>query len=434
MDEDLLAGAATDSLAALTAVSDGYLSEVAAGLYTTVPDAVLLAELRERETLLRRQAIADHALLAELEHRGIAGRLAMPSVKALLQVMLLLSPAEAGRRVAAAAACGPRLTLTGQSEPPLCPLVAAGQAAGSVSVEQARVIVRVLHELPSTLAAQDVEAAEQSLVEAATTLRPLQLGQLGQRIHAYLQPDGALDRDAEQQRLRTLALIPEIDGSYTLRGRLTGTCGALLQAWLSPHAAPSPAEGAVPDVRTYGQRMHDALQDLAGFAVRRSELSDSGAPAQVIITMTADQFEQRRGWAETSFGQQMTVDSALRLADEAALTLLVQQANRAVLDQGRVKRIATRAQSLALIARDRGCSFPGCDKPPEWTQRHHVIAWADGGTTDLANLTLVCAPHHRTFEQLGWRCQMRDQLPWWTPPPWIDPEQKPRQNNRIQRR
>jgi hypothetical protein len=294
MNEDLPGGVATDSLVTLTAASDGYLDEVAAGLYTTVPDAVLLAELRQRETFLRRQAVADHALLAELEHRGIAAQVAMPSLKALLQAMLLLSPAEAGRRVAAAAACGPRLTLTGQTEPALRLLVAAGQASGSLSVEQARVIARILHELPSTVAAQDVEAAEQSLVDAATTLRPLQLGQLGQRIHAYPQPDGALDREAEQQRLRTLALIPEIDGSYTLRGRLTGTCGALLQAWLSPHAAPSPAEARFPMSGPMASGCTTQCW-IWPVSVRRAELSDSGSLAQVIITMTADQFEQRRG-------------------------------------------------------------------------------------------------------------------------------------------
>jgi hypothetical protein len=48
--------------------------------------------------------------------------------------------------------------------------------------------------------------------------------------------------------------------------------------------------------------MHDALEDLAGVVVRRNELPESGAPAQVIITVTADQLSTRHGLAETSFG------------------------------------------------------------------------------------------------------------------------------------
>ena len=105
----------------------------------------------------------------------------------------------------------------------------------------------------------------------------------------------------------------------------------------------------------------------------------------------------------------------------------------AVLAEHRTKRIATRSQTLALIARDRGCSFPDCDSPPEWTQRHHIIAWQDGGPTNLDNLTLLCRPHHRRFEAEGWRCQLMDGLPHWIPPDWIDPERRPRLNHRIQR-
>jgi hypothetical protein len=38
----------------------------------------------------------------------------------------------------------------------------------------------------------------------------------------------------------------------------------------------------------------------------------------------------------------------------------------AVLDLYRTRRIASPAQTLALIARDGGCSFPGCDVAPQW--------------------------------------------------------------------
>jgi hypothetical protein len=180
--------------------------------------------------------------------------------------------------------------------------------------------------------------------------------------------------------------------------------------------------------------MHDALEDLAGVAVRRNELTDSGVPAQVIITIMADQLSTRQGLAETSFGQLLPVQNALRMADEAALHVLLTDAAGAVLNHGRTKRIATRSQTVALIARDKGCSFPGCDRPPEWCQRHHIIAWADGGATDLQNLTLVCGYHHREFERGGWTCRMVDGQPHWIPPAWIDPTRTPRRNHRISRR
>jgi HNH endonuclease len=99
-----------------------------------------------------------------------------------------------------------------------------------------------------------------------------------------------------------------------------------------------------------------------------------------------------------------------------------------VLSYGQTRRLASCGQRLALAARDRGCSFPGCTRPPAWCEAHHVIPWYSGGPTDLANLCLLCAFHHREFEKRGWVVRMRDGTPEWTPPPWLDPAQEPRRN------
>jgi len=84
-----------------------------------------------------------------------------------------------------------------------------------------------------------------------------------------------------------------------------------------------------------------------------------------------------------------------------------------------------------LIARDGGCSFPGCAHPPQWCDRHHVQAWIEGGRTDLNNLTLLCRYHHTHFVGHGWTCQLTTGLPHWTPPRWVDPNQQPLINDRI---
>ncbi|MDT4938598.1 MAG: hypothetical protein QOG80_2269, partial [Pseudonocardiales bacterium] len=51
-----------------------------------------------------------------------------------------------------------------------------------------------------------------------------------------------------------------------------------------------------------------------------------------------------------------------------------------------------------------------------------------GGRSTVDNGTLLCPYHHRTFQQLGWRCTMINGIPHWTPPTWIDPHQTPRRN------
>jgi len=255
----------------------GYLAVIDTGQLSRVSDAEVLAELRELETLRRRLAVADHALIAEIDRRGLVGRLTLPPASALLQGVLRLSPYEAGKRVEAAKACGPRAASTGEPLPPLRPQLAAAQAAGQVSLEHTKVILAALKELPATLSVADYALAEKHLVEAAITLRPREVGLLGQRILAHLHPDGTLASATEQQRRRGFALHPNTDGSYTAAGRLTPACGAQLLAWLTPRAAPRPSDDAGPDPRNHGQRMHDALAQLAGLAIRRTELADSGA-------------------------------------------------------------------------------------------------------------------------------------------------------------
>jgi len=73
------------------------------------------------------------------------------------------------------------------------------------------------------------------------------------------------------------------------------------------------------------------------------------------------------------------------------------------LEVGRATRTVARAQRSALVVRDDGCGFPGCDRPQSWCEAHHLRHWLHGGPTDLANLTLLCRAHHRAVHEGGWR-------------------------------
>jgi len=93
-------------------------------------------------------------------------------------------------------------------------------------------------------------------------------------------------------------------------------------------------------------------------------------------------------------------------------------ADSAVLDLGFTKRLFDRHQRIALAVRDRGCIFPGCDRPPAWTEAHHITAWEDGGPTDLANGCLLCSFHHHLVHKGEWAVVMSaDGIPEILPPP-----------------
>ncbi len=63
---------------------------------------------------------------------------------------------------------------------------------------------------------------------------------------------------------------------------------------------------------------------------------------------------------------------------------------------GQARRTIPPPLRRALDLRDRHCTHPGCDIPARWCDAHHIVHWAQGGRTELANLRLLCRLHHRT--------------------------------------
>jgi hypothetical protein len=56
-----------------------------------------------------------------------------------------------------------------------------------------------------------------------------------------------------------------------------------------------------------------------------------------------------------------------------------------------------------VIARDRGCRFPGCEQPSAACQPHHILPRSQGGRTCLTNLLLLCTFHHLiAVHRWGW--------------------------------
>lgn len=263
-----------------------------------------------------------------------------------------------------------------------------------------------------------------------------------------IDPDGSVPDDERLRQSRHLRMSRQTDGSVKGEFHLTPEAGEKLKAVLDPLAAPRttcPAAGLgldddgvsskviEPDARSRGQRLHDALEQVCDRLLRSSELPDSGGtPATAIVHIDLDDLLRGAGGGELGGGARISLGQVAELLDQAEIAWCLEDAKGAVLELGRSRRIASPAQTLAMIARDGGCSFPGCDVPPEWSERHHVVPWLAGGRTDLDNLTLLCRYHHRHFEQRGWTCRMNaDRLPAWSPPRWVDREQRPIVHPRI---
>jgi hypothetical protein len=200
---------------------------------------------------------------------------------------------------------------------------------------------------------------------------------------------------------------PDGHGGCHLSGHLDPEAAALLDAALDPLAAPRPATDEGRDNRSAGRRNADALTELARRALTGSPeaggpLPESGGePTTLVVTIGLQALTSGLGPALLPTGDLISARQARCLACNARVIPAVLDGAGQPLDLGRARRLFTPAQRRALILRDGGCAFPGCGRPPEWCDGHHIHHWEDGGPTDLWNLLLLCKAHHTLVHEGG---------------------------------
>ncbi len=76
-------------------------------------------------------------------------------------------------------------------------------------------------------------------------------------------------------------------------------------------------------------------------------------------------------------------------------------------EAGRARRVVPPSLRWALHRRDGGCRFPDCDRPPEWTDAHHLKHWADGASgVNFCQVSGLRSP--RVFRSSGSRAGRAD--------------------------
>ncbi|WP_020518898.1 HNH endonuclease signature motif containing protein [Catelliglobosispora koreensis] len=194
--------------------------------------------------------------------------------------------------------------------------------------------------------------------------------------------------------------------------------------------AGQPLPQAFRDPRTPAQRRHDALLEVFGLAIATEELpANGGCKAQIVITAPYDVIAQKVHDATLDTGEQLSAAAVRRLACDAGIVPSILDTHSVPLDLGRERRLITGALRRALILRDKGCAFPGCERPPKWCHGHHKDHWIDGGETSLENSVLLCGFHHRLIHHDEWQIVFAsDGHPEFIPPEWLDPSRTPQRN------
>ncbi len=424
-------------------------------------DDELVAVMRDVENCARRLVAVQHRLLIEAEDRSIPARTGAKTPKRFLMQTLRLSAAEAGSRVKLAGWVGAFHDFNGELRKAELPCTADALAAGELSVDHVRGIAMVMNRVPRGVAETDREAAEQLLAEFARSGSPDDIGKVGDRILAYLDPDGRLTNDVDRARMRGIMVGRQRpDGMSPIRGDIDPVLRALLDPLLAKYARPgvcnpddptSPsvgidtvdsavlAEAARADHRSAVQRNHDALKAILESGLVAEDLgSHRGMPVSAVLTMKLADLDNDAGVACTATGGVVPIREALKLAERSRPYLAVFDHAGLPLHLGRMKRLASPAQRLALIAALRGCSRPGCDAPASICAVHHVRDYAKGGPTDIGNLVLACDACHALVHDGpgGWKTVVEDGFaPFpgrtaWIAPEHIDPSRTPKVNHR----
>ena len=468
-----------DPLAAL----DAQLAEALDGLpLSLLGDAESLARLDALERLGRRldgarvAATAEVARRADIDYVGdgssLSKRMGCTGKYDLITSVTHTSRREVKRRIGLGVDTAERVEL-GRVRPAAFPAVSAALASGELGVDSAEVIVRGLNEVIRHADPADVLLAERVLVANATgTLTADTVGLPGAGIalpademrrlthewQARLDPDGIAPSEDALEARSSIRFGDFERGLYRIFGGVTpdfrGEIETLMSSRLSPRAAVACAPTAGPgeldgagavadetvvdvDRRPLGEKQADIFREVFREVARHPKAGlIGGAAPTVVVHVNAVDLNAGRGvgWID-GVEAPVSLKTVHQALCSGGFVPVLFGANNEVLRIGDKQRTFPAKMRKAIAARDGGCIIPGCDVPAYRTEVHHVVPWALGGRTEVANGVLLCFRHHHAIETSGWQIRMTRGRPEVRGPHWMDPTQtwRPAQTHRANR-
>jgi hypothetical protein len=341
------------------------------------------------------------------------------------------------------AAVTTRTGLLGDPLPADRPRVGTALDAGELTLEAATMISRALRQLEDSTTLDERDRAEAILVQESSELTLRQLARLCGELRERLDPDGAELREDLLRRRAGIRMVRTRDGGTRWILDLHPEAKGILRAAIDARTAPRRKLGfsdvddpavdlATAENRGLRQRRLDELVGIARESLARDDGDLAGLPVSMLVTVSLDALTAGVGSAAIAgVDQPISAATARRLACSANLIPVVLGGKSEVLDVGRSSRLFSRGQRLAMAARDRGCTWPGCEAPPGWWEAAHSRSpWHTGGRTRLDNGALLCTYHHHRLDDDGWEFELRNGIPYFIPPPRVDPARIPRRGRR----
>lgn len=282
------------------------------------------------------------------------------------------------------------------------PGVRASWEAGALSGGHVDAIVGIVTNRTLELFAENEATVLEAIVglgveQAVTYLRDWQA-------HAEAWLDSLEDDpEPDPEPKRQLYLSPTLDGRGRLDADLDPETLALMRTALRLAMAPYTAGD---DAITPAEARADALNAILRHFLDHQQTKTGGRhrPHLNVIVTLADLLNGGPG--RTLEGMVLDPATIKRLACDAGIHRIVTDGKSSILDYGRTTRTIPPAVYTSLVVRDWGCRFPGCDRPADWTEAHHIVPWEHGGPTCLSNLVLLCSRHHHRIHLKGWHLKL----------------------------
>ncbi|MCP1411368.1 HNH endonuclease signature motif containing protein [Paenarthrobacter sp. A20] len=400
-----------------------------------------------------------------------------------LRARLRIGIGEARRRLALAAEVLPQKGMTGQEIPARRGILAEALGSALVPSRSATVISTALDKVRNLTDEDTITRMEHALTTTAVETDPDFVTTMTKRWADRIDHDGpepseeilhqlqgAFLRRRRRHGLHHLEIFATDEQIETLTTTMNAATNPRLTNSTSTSTRtnrPGTGTGTSPDLdrRSRAQKLLDGLTGACALAMTTGKLpSNGGLRPQLTVTIDhRDLLEQLTGTGHHQPGTRTQTGTAIgaatgtgtgigtgtdrlntgtatftgpmhpntirKIACDADIIPVLLGSDSRVLDIGRTTRIFPPHIRKAITARDQGCAFPDCTMPAPWCEAHHTTYWTHGGTTGTNNGTLLCSHHHHLIHKEQWRIDMTTGVPWFIPPPHIDPHQTPRRNH-----
>jgi hypothetical protein len=276
------------------------------------------------------------------------------------------------------------------------PETAAAFGAGEISRHHAEAIARTHTPERATM----IEGLDAEFANLARLTHAAQVRDEVERIVDAFDGDGGAESDARHHSLNNVTLSATLEGRGVLNGSLDAELSRLVTCAFD---AEMYALKRKADTRTRPQRRAEALEAMCRRTLAHHDDGTTrrrGQPHMIIVHDVNDLAGDHPDLVttirrETNLFGRLSATTLERLSCDAKLCRVLTDGPSEILDVGRLTRTVPPAIWNALVARDRHCTAPGCDRSPEHCEAHHIWYWEHGGPTNLDNLRLLCWYHHK---------------------------------------